>query len=1061
MRDMGNSNNKGIALILVVSILAVAGIMAVSFAFTMRLELKSASNFLEATRASYLAESGVTYAQAVIKEDEPDIDSFQDAWATLFEGFDVDNDGDGELDSKWIYVYDDLNEPIGRYAVLVRDESGFLNINIADKQNISPLKVTEGWTPHELDLQSFLASFELSDSQKTYEDILDHRLGLDGEPGEMGVDDNDNQRILAADGIDNNADGIIDEAGEGIDEPMEFVPSSPYADDNAFETPFELAKIQSIKESDFTKIYPYITSYSPDKNLDVEGRLRENINFMDAATLLVLLEDAGASDPFQKAVNIIDACDEDFSQSVVSKLYNRLSAVNRGPIGDWVWRGGHYESDVEDSEPLVITWLNLPEGEFYIGVFGVAGEYVGDVAINGVSQGSVRHGEILRIGTVSFEERDMLELTVENKEEDEVCYFSYLELYPRLGQEGFSAVEVRGVEGIRINEIMARPSTSLASFNGQDPGGDWTWQGSYFQNDEPNGGKTGEGDWTWQGVPNGQYYVKVFGMQGQEVGDVEIGGARSRDMLDGELFGGGKTITVSNEKITVRVQNNLNSGSAYFQSIELTQEPDAEYIELVNLTSNEVNLGGWSVEGPSKQGWPASIPLGTVIGPDEHLVLCVDRDDSQDGIQGNDISFVSIWGQEKSAELHFVKAVVPGSDLLSNEPHPDGNIITLKDPMGHIVDAAEYFSGGIPANKSLERSDPSYVVDSNLNGIPEGWYTSDAEDGATPGLPNDNEGMIEEIEVEGQIEKEIIEHDITEVVVKNKNFSSVGEIGFVSSGLKEWDAVPLEDVSKIADRLTVFGIRLEAEDHIVPGSEGAWKMVQRASPLTDHFENGEAAESEEDDEEEEGEGDSVGVWRWEEKDGIRNGYYTLRIFGEEEEEIAVSLHLADDTWTAFTPPLSPGPGGSVLFGNIEIGTDSEVSTPSNELELKIKNVSKTGGAHFDFIRLDPVNTIDGKININTASKKVLSALPGIDEGIADDIVANRIFGDNNGLRLGIGDLISTDALGREDEDKRDRFRQISNLVTVHSDVYRIIVTAQTLDEDRVLSEKKIWVVFER
>ncbi len=240
---MGDSNNKGIALILVVSILAVAGIMAVSFAFTMQLELKSATNFLEATRASYLAESGITYAQAVLKEDEPDIDSFQDAWATLFEGSDVDNDGDGEPDSKWIYVYDDLDEAVGRYAVLVRDEAGFLNINIANKHNISPLKVTEGWTPHELDLRSFLASFELSDSEKTYEDILDHRLGLDGEPGEMGVDDNDNQRVLAADGIDNNADGIIDEAGEGIDEPMELVPSSPYADDNAFETPFELAKL--------------------------------------------------------------------------------------------------------------------------------------------------------------------------------------------------------------------------------------------------------------------------------------------------------------------------------------------------------------------------------------------------------------------------------------------------------------------------------------------------------------------------------------------------------------------------------------------------------------------------------------------------------------------------------------------------------------------------------------------------------------------------------------------------------------------------------------------------
>lgn len=1034
-------DDKGIALILVVSILAVVGIMAVSFAFTMRLELKAATNFLEATRASYMAESGVNYARAVLREDERGIDSFEDKWHTVFTGEDVDNDGDGNKDSRWIYMYDETGDAIGRYAVLVRDETSLLNINIADKHNLSPLKVTEGWTSYELDLRKFLASFQLDDPQEVYEDILNYRYGFDGEPGEAGVDDNGNQRVLGSDGIDNNADGIIDEAGEGIDEPMEFIPSSPYADDNVFETPFELAKVKSIQKEDFNKLYAYITSYSVDKNVDVKGRLRENINFLDAQTLVILLEDAGVKDPFQKAVNIIDACDEDFNQSVITKLYNRLSAVNRGPIGDWSWRGGRYESNIKDGEPLEITWLNLPEGEYYIGIFGIENEKVGDVTINGMTQRSVEHGEILRIGPVSFENK-ILELTIENTEENKTCYFSYLELYPRLGQEGFSSVEVRGVEGIRINELMVSPLVSRATFSGQEPGGDWSWQGSYYENAEPNGGKSGEGTWTWQDVPDGKYYVRLFaGTTGQEIGDVEIGGSRSYDMLDGDLFGNGKVVTVSGGKITVRIQNNLSSGSTSFRSIELSQEPDGEFIELVNLTPREVNLGGWSIEGPSKEGWPASIPLGTVIGPDEHLVLCVDKNDSQAGIDNNGISFMSIWGEKASAELHFVRSVTPESDLLSDEPHPQGNIITLKDPMGHIVDQAEYFTGNIPVNRSLEKSDPTYIRDSNYNGIPDNWYSSIAKNGGTPGLPNDNDGMVEEIG------DETLEHDITEVNVKNKNFTSVGEMAFVPLGIKEWESMALEDIAKIADRLTVFGIRLEAEDHIVSGSEGGWKIVQRASPLTDHFESGEIG--------------SIGTWRWTEKDGVRDGYYTLRIFGEEEEEIAVSLLLDDETWTSFTPPLSPGPDKGILFGNIEIGTGSDISTPSGILEIKIKNSSKTGGAHFDFIRLDPVNAIDGKININTASQKVLSVLPGIDEQIAERIVNNRVFGNKNGLWLGIGDLISTNVLGTGDSDKKARFKQISNLITVHSDIYRIIVTAQILEDNKVLAEKKIWTVFER
>jgi len=1031
---------KGVALILVVSVLAVAGIMAVSFAFTMRLELKAATNYLEATRASYIAQAGVTYAQQILKEDNRNIDSFEDKWHTVFAGGDVDNDGDAQPDSKWIDVYDETGESAGRYAVLVKDETSFMDINVAYKHNLSPLKVTEGWTPYELDLQKFITSCGVKDPEKAYEDIINFRYGPDGQPGVEDLDDNQNQRILDSDGIDNNANGIIDEAGEGIDEPMEYNPFNLYGDDLAFETPFEISKIKSISKEDLRKLYPYITTYSVDRNLDVEGRLKYNINSMDAETLSVLLEDAGARDPFQKAVNIIDACDDDFSQSVIQKLYNRLSAINRGPLGDWIWKGGSYQSDVKDGEPFAITWINLPEGEYYIGVFGVKDELVGDVTVNSMTQNSVKHGEILRTGAVSFENR-ILNLTIKNSA-GAVCYFSYLELYPRLGQQNFSASEIRGIEGIRINEIMVRPVVARSAFSGQSPGGDWAWQNAFYQNSEPKGGKAGEGEWTWKDVPDGKYYVRMFaGVADQEIGDVEISGARSNNVMDNNLFGSGKVVSVSGGKITVRIQNNRETGPVYFKSIELSQEPDGEYIELINLTPREVSLSGWTVEGPSKEGWPATIPLGTVIGPHEHLALSVDKDDAQPGINNNGISFISIWGKEKSATLHFVRAITPNSDLLSNDSFLGGNFITLKDPMGHTVDKEEYFSGNVTYAKALEKSDPSYVVDSNNNGAPDNWHVSTAKKGGTPGLPNDNEGMRE------KIGEEIIEHYDTEVNVKNKNFSSIGEISFVPVGQDDWMNMPIEDVAKISDRLTVFGIRLEAENHIVKGSEGGWKIAQRAAPFTDQFESGKK--------------DSVGTWKWETKDGLRNGYYKLKIFAEEDEAISISMHLADDTWTAFTPALTPGADNGVVFGNIEIGTGSSISTPANILEIKVKNGSETGAAHFDFIRMDPVNNLYGRININTASAKVLGALPGVDEALAGSIVNNRVFGNKNGLNLGIGDLISTSALGSSDADKKNKFKQISNLVTVHSDCYRIIVTGQILENGKVTAEKKIWVVFER
>ena len=50
---------KGIALIIVISILAIVSIMAISFTFTMRLEAKSAANYQISTQAGYLAEAGL------------------------------------------------------------------------------------------------------------------------------------------------------------------------------------------------------------------------------------------------------------------------------------------------------------------------------------------------------------------------------------------------------------------------------------------------------------------------------------------------------------------------------------------------------------------------------------------------------------------------------------------------------------------------------------------------------------------------------------------------------------------------------------------------------------------------------------------------------------------------------------------------------------------------------------------------------------------------------------------------------------------------------------------
>jgi hypothetical protein len=61
-----------------------------------------------------------------------------------------------------------------------------------------------------------------------------YRYGPDGKPGQAGVDDNNNNALLTQDGWDNDGNGTVDEADEGVDEPYEYNPFALAGDDRRF-----------------------------------------------------------------------------------------------------------------------------------------------------------------------------------------------------------------------------------------------------------------------------------------------------------------------------------------------------------------------------------------------------------------------------------------------------------------------------------------------------------------------------------------------------------------------------------------------------------------------------------------------------------------------------------------------------------------------------------------------------------------------------------------------------------------------------------------------------------
>ncbi len=919
----GMRNNKGIAVILVISILAVITSVAAAFLITSRLEVLKAVNFDAGIKASYIAEAGLAHAKALLKEDKSmgGIDSYSEKWYTAFIGSSVDVDGDGVKESKWINLVKD-GEIYGRYAVHVTDESGKININTAGYHNDNPVRLTSGYSPFEISLDKFFTSLSCPSPEEMRNDIINFRYN-GNYPGAAAssVDDNGNEMFLEYDGLDNDADGLVDEPGEGVNEPAEFVPYNPYGDDRPFFSIFELNRITSVKPC-FNKIKNYVTADSVSLNFDKDGKMRADVNYISPLFIMSELSPY-LSECGQIAVNIADYRDSDNARS--------------------------------------------------------------------------------RIATP-----------------DKVYY---------------------GVEAVRINEVMialGKSYNAVELINPAGPGGDWVRVGNYYENSNPTLNEFGRGIWTFSNIPEGVYYLYLYGEDnGDIIGDVKVGGVTHLSMKHGEMFKVPVSVG-SDGKLEITIYNKeVSRGENFtvkFKSFDLKQEPDGEYIELINISNKEIDLSGWKVDGLRKNDLAGIIPDGVTILPYDYLVLAVDKDDTNPdvpvNIKNNGISFYDIWNSfpvinSKVVQLLFDDEVKSRDDIISNAPRVYNTVIRLTTAEGGEVDSVEYV-GNFRANYSIERSDPASVYDSDNDGIFDGWIFSDGlnsrEPFGTPTRKNNN------LSISG--------HNIEDILVKNGLFSSPVEICRVH-GLSDWSRISIEEIKRAIDRFTTYSYRFEAEGHLENG--GGWSLENRPVPYTDWFVSSSDGES--------------GIWLFDENDKFLDGIYTLILSCKSGEAVSLSLKKKDGSWSDPTPPLLPGSDGYLVYGVIDIGGDYEEALPSGRLEIKVINRAAEGIAHFDAVILSPVNKIYGRININTADEAVLSALP-VSSEIAADILNNRPYNS-------VSDLLDGDVLGASSGEKEENLSKIFNLISVNSSVFEIEVTGESFIKGKKKGEKHLRVVVER
>jgi len=180
---------------------------------------------------------------------------------------------------------------------------------------------------------------------------------------------------------------------------------------------------------------------------------------------------------------------------------------------------------------------------------------------------------------------------------------------------------------------------------------------------------------------------------------------------------------------------------------------------------------------------------------------------------------------------------------------------------------------------------------------------------------------------------------------------------------------------------------------------------------------------------------------WDADDGVEDGTFELYSF----------INYGDDIETEYAEYGGP------------------VTVSDGILRLGIENM---GGAsreyHFMRAMLTPPPQTFGRINVNTASHQVLQGLPGIVVGGGKDIARAIIRARNIQAIYSVGDIYRVSEI--DSNFTPEVFKNISNLITTRSDMYKIIVLGEAaidannngiVENNEVTSRKKLEVIYQR
>lgn len=373
---------RGIALVSVLSVLTILAVMAAAFALFTTIDHMISRTTVARVQADLIADAALEHALALLRLDaieQPAWDDLSEPWATRFkpEGNNAANvSGFGSPDARWFYVRNELGHAVGRYAVVVEDECGKINVNVASA--LGPSGQHQGFGTFEVALTDGRGAglpFSLDLAQRT---VL-YRYGRDLKPGQANVDDNYTASTYANDEIDNNANGLVDEPGEGVDEPEEYTPARPKWDDRVFASPDELIEKcapSALGNSAARRIIRrYATVHSRSRDVFYDPRIRgwrrqANINVASREQVRRILNRANAEARFESSTrnlailvaNLLDYRDENHvlttsrsEYGVEAVCFNEVVAYDGSWIRETDWCGWGFPGSA-DAENHVLCY---------------------------------------------------------------------------------------------------------------------------------------------------------------------------------------------------------------------------------------------------------------------------------------------------------------------------------------------------------------------------------------------------------------------------------------------------------------------------------------------------------------------------------------------------------------------------------------------------------------------------------------------------------------------------------------------------------------------------------